>query len=276
MKALNIVVILTALSVACASPEVGVQQEKHKPSQTQKLDLQSLLDQKKLEGSMLIYDFNQQDSFVFNSEDFNTPKTPASTFKILNSLIGLETGVIKDQNFVLKWDKVKRWNNKWNEDHDLETAYKNSTVWYYQELARRVGGKDMKYWLDKVAYGNSDTTGGIDKFWLTGGLRITISQQIDFLKQLHQNKLPFSQRNIDIVKEIMIAEETPTFVIRAKTGWGKEGQTDIGWYIGYVTTKNNVFYFASCVRNKQESDSSFYQDRIDIAREGLKQAGAIN
>ena len=69
----------------------------------------------------------------------------------------------------------------------------------------------MKYLLDKANYGNADTSGGIDKFWLTGGLRITPEQEIDFLKRLYNNKLPFSQRTMDIVKKIMVFEQTPFY-----------------------------------------------------------------
>ena len=85
----------------------------------------------------------------------------------------------------------------------------------------------MKYWLDKVNYGNADTSGGIDKFWLSSELRITPEQQIDFLRRLHDNKLPFSQRSMDIVKKIMIAKDTLGYVVRGKTGWGEQDNINI-------------------------------------------------
>src|SRR5574343_318003 len=105
-------------------------------------------------------------------KQFNKAYTPASTFKICNSLIGLETCVIKDADFVIPWDKVVRNRVEWNQDHTLRLAMKNSTVWYYQELARRVGQNKMDYWIKKANYGNHSTKGGIDKFWLDGALRI--------------------------------------------------------------------------------------------------------
>ena len=106
----------------------------------------------------------------------------------------------------------------------------------------------MKYWLDKANYGNADISGGIDKFWLSGGLRISTEQQIDFLKRLHDNTLPFSQKPMDIVKNIMIAKDTLGYVVRAKTGWGKQDNKDIGWYVGYVEKENKVYYFANCIQ----------------------------
>ncbi len=92
-------------------------------------------------------------------------------------------------------------------------------------------------------YGNADTSGGIDKFWLTGGLRITPEQQINFLRRLHDNKLPFSQRSMDIVKNIMIAKDTLGCIVRAKTGWGDQDDLNIGWYVGYVADKRKCLLF---------------------------------
>ena len=168
-----------------------------------------------------------------------------------------------------------RWLPAWNQDQDLKSAFKNSTVWYYQELARRVGGERMKYWLDKANYGNADTSGGIDKYWLTGGLRITPEQQIDFLRRLHDNKLPFSQRSMDIVKDIMIAKDTLDYVVRAKTGWGEQDDTNIGWYVGYVETTDNVYYFANCIQTADSEKKDFVRARTEIVYQILNELKLI-
>ncbi len=102
-------------------------------------DLKKFYDEYNFEGSFVLYDQNNDKYIFYNEPQFKKLFTPASTFKICNSLIGLETGVIKDAGYVLPWDSVKRWIPAWNQDQNLEAAYKNSTVWYYQELARRVG-----------------------------------------------------------------------------------------------------------------------------------------
>jgi len=170
----------------------------------------------------------------------------------------------KDENFIIPLDSVIRRIPAWNKDQNLRTAFKNSTVWYYQQLARRVGGEEMKYWLDKANYGNADTSGGIDKFWLSGDLRISPEQQIEFLKRLHDNTLPFSQRSIDIVKNIMIAKDTLGYVVRAKTGWGKQDNKEIGWYVGYLEINNKVYYFANCIQTANSENKDFTRARIDI------------
>ena len=234
-------------------------------------DFKKYYDQFEVKGSFLLYDQQKDKYLVYNQAQTNQAFTPASTFKICNSLIGLETGVIKDENFVISWDSVVRQNTKWNQDHDLKTAFKNSTVWYYQELARRVGGKQMKHWLDTVKYGNADTTGGIDRFWLRGGLRITPQQQIDFLIKLHDNKLPFSQRSMDIVKKIMIDKDTLNYVIRGKSGWGEQPNSeDIGWFVGYIEREGNIYYFANCIQTTDFNKANARREIVYLIHDDLK------
>ena len=233
-------------------------------------DFKKFFESFKVEGSFALFDL-KNDSYVFcNEAQFRHPFIPASTFKICNSLIGLETGVIRDENFVIKWDGVVRQVVEWNKDQDLKTAFKNSTVPYYQELARRVGGKRMKYWLDKAKYGNADTSGGIDRFWLTGGLRVTPEQQIKFLVRLYKNDLPFSTKSIDIVKKIMIAQDTLGFVLRAKTGWSEQDSKSIGWYVGYLETGAGTYFFSTCIQCADQQNPDFAKARREITLSILK------
>jgi len=158
----------------------------------------------------------------------------------------------------------------WNKDQDLKAAFRNSTVPYFQELARRVGGKRMKYWLDKAKYGNADTSGGIDRFWLTGGLRITPEQQVKFLVRLYKNDLPFSTKSIDIVKVIMIAQDTIGFVLRAKTGWSEQDSKNIGWCVGYLETGAGTYFFSTCIQCADQANPDFAKARREITLSILK------
>ncbi len=237
-------------------------------------EFKKYFDEAGVQGSFALYDLKRDRYVLVNPTQFERPFIPASTFKICNSLIGLETGVIPDEHFVLKWDGVKRQVASWNADQDLQAAYKNSAVWYYQELARRVGGKRMKSWLDKAKYGNADTSGGIDLFWLTGGLRVTPKEQLDFLKRLYQGQLPFSKRSIRIVEKIMIEEQAPDYTLRTKTGWGEQGEENIGWYIGYLTTKDDIYFFATCIQ-KSRPDDNFPKHRKTIAKKILSELGVL-
>jgi beta-lactamase class D len=238
-------------------------------------DFKRLFAQYHVQGSFTLYDLKSNKWILCNQEQWKKPFIPASTFKICNSLIGLETGVIANEHFVIKWDGVVRSRSEWNKDHDLKTAFKNSTVWYYQELARRVGGVQMKKWLDLAGYGNADTSGGIDMFWLSGGLRITPEQQVLFLKQLYEDKLPFSKRTMNIVKQIMVAKDTVTYTLRAKTGWGNQENKDIGWYVGYVRTKSNAYFFASCIQCTDTKNPDFSRARTEIPLTILKELSLL-
>lgn len=236
-------------------------------------DFKKFYDACRLEGTFALYDSHKNHTVLYKPEWFTEAHVPASTFKICNSLIGLETGVIPDAHFVIRWDGVKRRVDSWNRDHDLASAFKNSAYWYYQELARRVGGKRMKEWLDKVGYGNADTTGGIDRFWLEGNLRISPAGQLDFLKRLQANRLPFSQRSIDIVKEIMVVKQNPVCTVRAKTGWGFEGKKMIGWYVGYVEKGKDVYVFVNRVESEDEDHQDFGTARVAITYQILDELG---
>jgi beta-lactamase class D len=175
---------------------------------------------------------------------------PCSTFKIPNSLIGLETGVVPDASFVLKWDGVRRPREEWNRDHDLRTAMKNSVVWYYQELARRVGPERMQKWVSALRYGNEDISGGVDRFWLGSSLRISPDEQVDFLARLHAGALPVSARSLAIVKEILVQDPPgPGLVYRGKTGSCQDpGAADPhGWWVGSVEKEGRLFLFAAVI-----------------------------
>jgi beta-lactamase class D len=221
-----------------------------------------------VEGSILIYDSNSNRVFQHNPSRNATPFLPASTFKILNSLIALETGVISDEIAVLTWDGFQRKLPEWNRDLNMREAIKLSAYWFYQVLARRVGHEQMQKWVTQVGYGNQKigSQEDIDKFWLRGELRITPEQQIQFFRRFYNNDLPFSKRSLSIVKDIMIMEKTPDYTIRGKTGWvgfddGVNPQ--IGWLVGYLEKGKNVYFFATNIEIRNEKDPSA---RMELTR----------
>ncbi|HOY49088.1 MAG TPA: penicillin-binding transpeptidase domain-containing protein [Flavobacteriales bacterium] len=217
----------------------------------------------RINGFLALQDPLRETNLISDREVFRGKYTPASTFKICNSLIGLETGVLKDEKTVFEWDSVMRDNPDWNHSQNMAEAFQHSTVWYYQELARKIGGKQMKYWLDKAAYGNADTTGGIDSFWLRGGLRISPEEQLNFVKKLHNDELPFSKRSMDIVKKVMITKDSADVVFHGKSGWGHQDRMDVGWFVGYAETPERVVYFCNLVRM---ADTSSNQENFNKSR----------
>ncbi|MFZ5553033.1 MAG: class D beta-lactamase [Bacteroidota bacterium] len=234
-----------------------------------------------VEGTFVLYDQQKGKYFIYNKERFDTRYLPASTFKIFNSLVGLETKAVKNEKTVFEWDGFDRGNPNWNYSQNMADAFKNSTVWYYQELAKKIGFKNMQEWVDKCNYGNKDISGGIDNFWLRGKLRISAKEQVEFLKRLQAELLPFSKTSVDIVKKIMTEEETGTYILRAKTGWADGMNPDIGWYVGYVERekagenpekKKEYFYFAL---NIDMPAGTKAEVRKIIARKILTEVNAI-
>ena len=231
-----------------------------------------------LNGAFVLYDQAANSWLRYNPEQCRTRYSPASTFKIPNSLIGLETGVIRDQHYVIPWDSVHRSNEAWNRDHDLQSAIANSVVWYYQELARRVGEKRMKELVEKTGYGNMDISGGIDHFWLGSTLVISADEQVDILRRLYAKALPFSPRSMDIVKSILVLEKTDRYTLRGKTGFTDfDGNHAVGWFIGTIETPQNVSFFAcNIVSDNASRDSDMiFKERKEITLRILRGLGLL-
>ena len=198
------------------------------------------------------------------------PLTPASTFKIPNSIIGLETGVIADAEFVIPWDGVTRRMTAWNRDHTLRTAIRDSAVPYYQELARRVGPQRMREWLERLHYGNAQIGEQVDQFWLSGPLAITPLQQLEFLRKLARARLPISARTRDIVLDITRLGELDGKTLHGKTGWSDpDGPTETGWFVGWIEDAQSPRYVAVAVVRPPEGVDLMPMRRA-IAEEALR------
>jgi beta-lactamase class D len=200
---------------------------------------------------------------------------PASTFKIPNSLIALETGVVGDPDKdIFKWDGVKRSIEGWNQDHTLRSAIAASAVPVYQEIARRIGAERMQKYVGLFEYGNRNIGGGIDQFWLTGDLRIDPVQQIDFADRLRRGALPVSKRSQDLVRDILPVTRVGDATIRAKTGLlGAElGKPSLGWVVGWAekSSAQTVFALNLAVREPRHVAS-----RMKLAQQCLTDIGAI-
>lgn len=240
------------------------------------LNAQNYFENCNVNGSTTIYDYNNKKWIYTDSLDASKQTLPASTFKILNSLISLEEKAIKDENEILMWDKTdKKFFGKsmdmWNKDTDLKNAYKNSTIWFYVEMAKKIGRKKYRKYLNEINYGNKNLTQKGTDFWNYGDFGISPKQQIDFLIKMYENKLPFKQENINKVKSIMISERTNSTIYRDKTGWTRKGGKDIGWYVGYVENNNNIYFFSTRItENVYPENKNFGKCRVSITKEILK------
>src|SRR4051794_29580859 len=185
--------------------------------------------------------------------------SPCSTFKIPNSLIALETGVVPDAAFALQYDPKRDHDQHgaWGRDHDLRSAIRNSTVWYYQELARRIGPVRMKEWVRRLGYGNMATTPDIDRFWIGQDLRISANEQAGFMRRFYNNELPASARSTAIVKDILLLETTSEYRWYGKTGACRTpDQGWVGWHVGFVEKEGKTSFYALNIGGSSFADTA--------------------
>jgi beta-lactamase class D len=226
-------------------------------------------------GTFVAYKTDDYLIIASDKERSGAAQLPASTFKIPNSLIALETGVVADPDKdIFKWDGVTRSIEAWNKDHTLRSAIAVSAVPVYQEIARRIGQERMQKYVDLFEYGNRDIGGGIDQFWLTGALRIDPVQQVDFVDRLRRGALPVSKRSQDFVRDILPVTKVGDAVIRAKSGLlGAEiGKPSLGWMVGWAEKGSARTVFAlnmDCVEPRHIAD------RMTIAQQCLGDIGAL-
>jgi beta-lactamase class D len=227
------------------------------------------------EGTFVGYKVEDYLVIASDTERSGEAKLPASTFKIPNSLIALETGVVGDPDKdVFKWDGVTRSIEAWNKDHTMRSAIAVSAVPVYQEIARRIGPERMQTFVDLFDYGNRNIGGGIDQFWLTGDLRIDPVQQVDFIDRLRRGVLPISKRSQDLVRDILPVTKVGDTVIHAKSGLlgAERGEPSLGWMVGWAEKGSAQTVFAL---NMDCREPRHVADRMTLAQACLSDIGAI-
>jgi len=176
----------------------------------------------------------------------------------------------------------------WNHDQSMNEAFHNSTVWYYQEIARQIGQEKYGQYLNVFHYGNRNPSGKVDSFWLNGALKISSDEQIEFLKNLYEEQLPVSQRSQQLVKGMMLMESNLTYKLFGKTGWAEVRDSsvllkstnetsvvqipivNIGWLVGWVEKNEDIYFFALNIQSPQTAPENFAEARKNITRSCLK------
>jgi beta-lactamase class D len=198
--------------------------------------------------------------YQYNSDAVcKTPLPPCSTFNIVTSLIGLDSGVIAPGT-VFKWDGTPQPVKALQTDADIRTAYKNAIDWWFQRLATEIGHDRYAQALSAFDYGNKALAGPLPMFWdgphVGGGLGISTRQQADFLSRLYAGKLPVKADTASIVESLMVNETRSTpgapgsYVMSGETGScasAADGSTTVGWWVGRLKTPKRDLVFAASV-----------------------------
>ncbi len=225
-----------------------------------KPDWQSILDSAAVKGSILLYDA-QKMSYYSNDFDWaEKGQLPASTFKIANSIIALETGVVESDSTIFKWDGQSRAIVDWEQDLTFREAFHFSCVPCYQEIAREIGFSQMRAYLDRIQYpGIQVDSSNIDIFWLQGNSAISQFQQIEFLIKLHQSQLSISPRTETIIKRMMLMPDGNYDELRGKTGWSIRDGRNNGWFLGYLVKEKHPYFFATNIAPTESFDMGTFR-----------------
>ena len=214
---------------------------------------------------------------------------PASTFKIPHAIAALDSGVIKGRDEVIPYDGTPRDYEAWRRDHTRASAMRYSVVWYFQEIARRLGMERETYYLRRLRYGNADASSGLTTFWLGGSLLISPVEQMTFLRRLYDGELPVSEAVMRTATDILIqpegvivnaAGEHPLDApwpkgtqVSAKTGSTSFGDhRGVRWIVGHVKRDGRAWIFVSCVTGADDIDAGA---AIDLAARSLRQNGVL-
>jgi beta-lactamase class D len=237
---------------------------------TERADWSKYFDEADARGTIVVSDERSggKETMVFHTGRAGERLSPASTFKIPHALFALDAGVIRDEFETKIWDGVKRSVPGWNQDQNLRSSMRYSVVWVYEGFAKEIGGKKEREYLEKIQYGNQDPTGK-QPFWIDGNLQISAREQVDFLKKLYRNELPFSPAHQRLVKDVMVVEAGREWILRAKTGW----TGTVGWWVGWVEHPTGPVFFALNIDTPNRADD--LPKREAITRRILTSLGAL-
>jgi beta-lactamase class D len=211
---------------------------------TARPDWAAFFEQAGARGTIAVVDERDGRQWVHDEVRAQTRYIPASTFKIPHALFALDAGLVRDEFQVFRWDGVERDIAAWNRDQDLRSSMRNSVVWVYQGFARALGEARERDYLRRIGYGNADPSGGIERFWLDGQLRISAVEQVGFLRRLYRNALPFAVEHQRLVKDVLVVEAGRDWILRAKTGWAGRTEPQVGWWVGWVERTDGAVFFA--------------------------------
>jgi len=238
--------------------------------------LKTYFDSAGVKGCFALFNNGENSFIIYNLPRYrDSAYTPASTFEIVNSLIGIQSGVIKNEDMTIPWDRVTRPTEQWNKDLTMKEAFEVAAVPYFQEVARRIGRDTMQVWIDSLGYGNRNISGPIDSFWLNNRLKVKSDEQLGLVKKMYFNQLPFFKRTQEIIQSVMLREQDSNYTLSYKTGWGSmENGHMAGWVVGWIEENKHPYFFVLNI--EATSSDADPQIRIKLLKTILSHLGFFN
>ena len=200
----------------------------------------------KYEGSFVLYDLENDIWSIHDIEHATLRVAPDSTYKIYDALFGLEEGVITPEDSFIAWNGKNYPFETWNSDQTLQSAMTSSVNWYFQAIDEQLASTNIRNYIQQIGYGNENVSGRLSTYWLESSLKISPVEQVKLLTKLQNNSLGFSSENINAVKDAICLSSSDAGTFYGKTGTGRvDGQDVNGWFIGYIETADNTYFFAT-------------------------------
>lgn len=241
-------------------------------------DLGKFFKESNVEGTFGMFDNGKGDFRLYNVVRFrDSAYLPASTFKIINSLIGIESGRVSDTTVVFNWDGVTHGRPECDKDMPMHDAFRISCPPWFQELARRIGKDTMQHWIDTLGYGRRykpfKIQNNLDTFWLDNSIKVTADEQLGMVKRLYFDQLPFQKRTQRLVRGMMQQEKNSNYSISYKTGWGfTEKGHSLAWVVGWIEENQHPYFFVLQIEHPSK-DFNIPDTRIKLLRKILTHYG---
>ena len=209
------------------------------------------------EGSFVLYDLNGDTWNVYDMEQATLRTAPNSTYKIYDALFGLEEGVIAPDDSFMAWDGTNHPFEAWNRNQDLFSAMQSSVNWYFEEIDKQIGSSAIQNYIRKIGYGNEIVNADLSAYWMQGALKISPIEQVELLTALYNNQFDFAPENINAVKNSICLFSSEDKNFYGKTGTGRvDGQDVNGWFVGYIKTAGNTYFFATNIQAAENATGS--------------------
>ena len=211
-------------------------------------DLKKYFDSSHVEGSFSFLNNQLGDITVYNMKLDTERLSPGTSFKIMNTLIGVQSGKITDENMVIKTE------SNGNKNFALKEAFDVSFTPYFQSLARQIGQDTMRFWIDSISYGNKNISGPVDSIWLNNTLKISPDEQLGLMSKIYFGQLKFQKYAQQMVESLMLKEDNTLYKLSYATGTGIDEQDNFfGWTLGWVEENRHVYFFVTYVKSPDKN-----------------------
>lgn len=226
----------------------------------------------KVDGTIVLASLNNHTTMIHNNPRAYQRFPAASTFKILNTLIAVQENVVSSKDALFRWNGHVYPVAEWNRNQTLTSAFGVSCVWCYQQIAQYIKPEKYRAYINATEYGTLKEPFVQTTFWLDGSLQVSASEQVNFLRGVYQHKFLFKPNAYDVLRQIMVVEQTPAMTMRAKTGLATMSQGRVGWYVGYIEGQKGIWFFAMNMLIRSDADIPL---RAKLTREVLATKGML-